>query len=143
MGLSTTIVTTLGLLSSTGWAQYVLQDDYMQGGDFFSKFSFWDSTDPTNGFVEYQSESGAQSAGLISSSSSSAEMKVADTGITPNGRPSVRITSTETYQEGLVVIDVEHMPEGCGTWPAFWMVGPNWPAGGEIGMLSMCNCSIP
>ena len=22
--------------------------------------------------------------------------------------------------------------QGCGTWPAFWLVGPNWPNGGEI-----------
>lgn len=24
------------------------------------------------------------------------------------------------------------MPFGCGTWPAYWLVGPNWPSGGEI-----------
>jgi hypothetical protein len=27
------------------------------------------------------------------------------------------------------------MPVGCGTWPAFWMFGPDWPNGGEIDTL--------
>jgi beta-glucanase (GH16 family) len=50
------------------------------------------------------------------------------------GRPSVRITSNNAYTHGLFVLDVNHMPFGCGTWPAFWTVGPNWPSHGEIGM---------
>eukprot|EP00483_Globobulimina_turgida_P001412 UN01414 len=27
------------------------------------------------------------------------------------------------------------MPTGCGTWPAWWTVGPNWPSGGEIDII--------
>ena len=45
-------------------------------------------------------------------------------------RNSVRITSTETIDVGtLVIADFTHVPYGCSTWPAFWAVGPNWPAG--------------
>lgn len=33
------------------------------------------------------------------------------------GRPSVRIESKLTFTEGLFVIDLTHIPVGCGTWP--------------------------
>lgn len=58
------------------------------------------------------------------------------------GRDSIRITSKNAYDEAVIVLDLQHMPEGCSTWPAFWSLsqrGP-WPHGGEIdfieGMLS-------
>ena len=39
----------------------------------------------------------------------------------------------------LFVIDLLHMPQGCGTWPAWWFVGPNWPSGGEIDVIEGVN----
>ena len=52
------------------------------------------------------------------------------------GRPSVRLESRLTFTEGLFVIDLTHIPIGCGTWPAFWTVGlGDWPVDGEIGMF--------
>jgi hypothetical protein len=49
------------------------------------------------------------------------------------GRPAVRLISDNTYTHGLFVLDLSHMPYGCGTWPAFWLLGPDWPTNGEIG----------
>ena len=43
-----------------------------------------------------------------------------------SGRASVRIESQKTWNEGIFAIDLDHMPTGCGTWPAFWMVASYW-----------------
>ncbi|KAF1993813.1 glycoside hydrolase family 16 protein [Amniculicola lignicola CBS 123094] len=119
-------------------AGYVLEDDYMQ--DFFGGFEFFTAPDPTNGFVQYVDQATAQNTGLINSTTTgSVSWGVDTTNKTPEGRPSVRITSKKAYNNGLVILDVEHMPVGCGTWPAFWMVGPNWPNGGEIDILEGVN----
>jgi hypothetical protein len=113
-------------MAATGLAGYVLEDDYMQAG-FFDQFSFWDSSDPTHGFVDYKGYQDSLDAKLISNISSSVYMGVDSTNVTPNGRPSVRISSNKVYNQALVVLDVAHMPGGiCGTWPAFWLLGPNW-----------------
>lgn len=31
------------------------------------------------------------------------------------------------------------MPEGCATWPAYWMCGENWPNNGEIDIIEGVN----
>ena len=59
--------------------------------------------------------------------------------VTPGsrGRKSIRISSYNAYDESVILLDVKHMPEGCGTWPAFWTLsqkGP-WPKGGEIDIV--------
>jgi hypothetical protein len=53
------------------------------------------------------------------------------------GRSSVRISSKKSWGTGsLVVVDLAHVPGGqCGTWPAMWLLGPNWPWGGEIDII--------
>lgn len=53
------------------------------------------------------------------------------------GRDSVRVSSYNSYDESVIVLDLQHMPEGCATWPAFWTLsaqGP-WPHGGEIDIV--------
>jgi len=56
------------------------------------------------------------------------------------GRKSLRVQSSKAFNHGLIVADIAHMPGGvCSTWPAFWMVGPNWPASGEIDILEGVN----
>ena len=136
----TTLLSSLALLSSTGWAGYTLVDDYMSG-NFFDEFSFWDSADPTNGFVSYQSRDSSESQNLIGGGTGGvASFGVNNKTNAPNGRESVRITSNKSYQSGLFIIDVAHMPGGiCGTWPAFWMVGPDWPNQGEIDIIEGVN----
>ena len=126
-------------MAAAGHARYVLVDDFFAGGDFFDKFTFWNTSDPTHGFVEYQSYSGAKDW-LIHSGPDNARIMIDSESITEGGRPSVRITSRTSYQFGLIVVDIDHMPGGiCGTWPAFWTVGPNWPSQGEIDIIEGVN----
>jgi len=35
------------------------------------------------------------------------------------GRSSVRLSSKATFSDGLVIADLSHMPEGCGTFSYF------------------------
>ncbi|KAF2132935.1 glycoside hydrolase family 16 protein [Dothidotthia symphoricarpi CBS 119687] len=119
-------------------AGYVLEDDYMT--DFYGAFDFFTDEDPTSGFVKYVDEATARQTNLINSSTTSTvQWGVDNENVTPDGRPSMRLNSKKTYTHGLVVIDVAHMPFGCGTWPAFWMVGPDWPNSGEIDILEGVN----
>jgi beta-glucanase (GH16 family) len=58
-------------------------------------------------------------------------------GPSARGRDSVRISSQAAYGDSAIVLDLAHMPAGCGTWPAFWTLsqkGP-WPNGGEIDII--------
>ncbi|EJT98851.1 hypothetical protein DACRYDRAFT_23984 [Dacryopinax primogenitus] len=108
------------------------------GTSFFDGWDFWTDSDPTHGTVTYVSQSAADSLGLVSTSDTSAIMRVSTAQPLPSGytsRPSIRITTQRSFTGGLLIGDIAHMPTGCGTWPAFWSNGPNWPAGGEIDII--------
>ena len=72
-------------------------------------------------------------------SAGNAYLKVDTTPVVSGARKSVRITTDFSYTQGIVVLDAVHMPTGCGTWPAFWSNGPNWPSGGEIDIVEGVN----
>jgi hypothetical protein len=58
--------------------------------------------------------------------------------IVPDVESRQSLTS-RSFTGGLVLMDAVHMPTGCGTWPAWWQNGPNWPYGGEIDILEGVN----
>jgi hypothetical protein len=66
-------------------------------------------------------------------------MRVETTERVDRGRMSVRIHNNRVWTGGMVIMDAVHMPVGCGTWPAWWQNGPNWPEGGEIDILEGVN----
>lgn len=120
---------------------YSVQDSY-EGQSFFDGFDFDDFADPTHGNVQYLPQDKATAAGLAYvQDDGTVVMKVDNTNTYPSGgqRPSVRISSKNSYTEGLIVLDVQSMPYGCGVWPAFWTVGGAWPAGGEIDIVEGVN----
>ncbi|KAL2802844.1 concanavalin A-like lectin/glucanase domain-containing protein [Aspergillus granulosus] len=130
-----------GIAQATG--SYKLAASW-EGENILDHFNFFDRADPTKGFVTYVNQSHAENSGLA---------KITDTGslylgvdydtvLSPSGpgRESIRIESNEYYDQGLYVVDIQHMPGSiCGTWPAFWTVGPNWPYDGEIDIIEGVN----
>ncbi|KAJ9634856.1 uncharacterized protein PV06_05774 [Exophiala oligosperma] len=140
--LSRSLIALAGLISLST-AGYVLEDDY-SGDQFFSMFDFFTDRDPTNGYVTYVDQTTAQSNNLISTTNGSIYMGVDHSNVASGlGRNSVRLTSTKSYTHGLIILDLNHMPGGvCGTWPAFWTVGANWPTTGEIDIIEGVNSQI-
>lgn len=75
-----------------------------------------------------------------------AVMSVDTTNKWPNGgkgRPATRIISNNAYTHGLFILDLVHMPWGCGTWPAYWLLGPDpWATNGEIDIIEGVNTGL-
>ncbi|EAW12297.1 glycoside hydrolase family 16 protein [Aspergillus clavatus NRRL 1] len=123
---------------------YTLKDDYTGNNyqDFFNKFSFWTGPDPTEGLVDYVNLDSAWDNGLIGNGGN-IYLGVDHTNKVGNeGRKSVRLTGNIAYNPGiLLVADITHMPDVCGTWPAFWMTAASddWPQSGEIDIIEQAN----
>ncbi|KAI8069803.1 concanavalin A-like lectin/glucanase domain-containing protein [Gilbertella persicaria] len=108
----------------------------LSGENFFNGFDYFTGADPTHGFVQYVDKATAKAKNLIYTQNGQVIIKADNSTVTPNGRPSIRLTSHYTFTTGLVVLDLEHMPTGCGTWPAFWTLGTGtWPNNGEIDII--------
>lgn len=144
------LILILALVRVTVSTSYVLQDTY-DASNFFDAFRFWNTSDPTHGFVSYKTREQATSAGLIRTTGTGAEKQVyigvdtqnkypTNSNSSTGGRPSVRLESRALYNRMLMVADIEHMPTGCGAWPALWTYGNvTWPDQGEIDILEGVN----
>ncbi|KAI9647322.1 hypothetical protein NHQ30_003707 [Ciborinia camelliae] len=132
------------LAAGSANAAYTLADSY-DHTNFFSEFNFFSEDDPTNGLVEYQTASAANKTALAGYTKyvgiNSVYLGVDHTTLLSGtaGRASTRVSSNKAYTHGLFIADIAHMPEGCGTWPALWSVGPDWPAKGEIDVMEGVN----
>jgi hypothetical protein len=121
-------------------ATYSLVDTY-DSGNWYSSFTYFTGSDPTNGYVDYLSQSAAQSSGLTNTNNDQVYMGADYTTVNPSaGRASTRVTGNKAYTHGLFIADIAHMPGSiCGLWPAYWLVGPNWPYDGEIDVIEGVN----
>ena len=121
---------------------YRLTDDF-SGNLFFSHFEAFTDSDPTQGFVayhDYQSTLKTNLIGIVSNYNNASYMAVDSQNPSKIGRPSVRITSKKSFNHGLFIADIAHMPGGiCGVWPAYWLVGPDWPRNGELDIFENVN----
>lgn len=134
-----TAATLLLQLQATAGADYVHSETYV-GSDFFSKWDFFTGADPTHGTVEYVSFEVADEMGLVKASEDQVFIGVDMTSmLLGGGRRSVRIQSKTVYNAGLFVLTLDHVPTGCGSWPAFWMFGYDaaheWPELGEFDII--------
>ncbi|KAF2171307.1 glycoside hydrolase family 16 protein [Zasmidium cellare ATCC 36951] len=98
------------LALSTATAEYVLQSNF-SGATFFDDFNFYDSWDPTFGFVHYVDRATAQAMGLIESSDTGPTIFGVDhTGVYDPGanlgRASVRLESFQQWTHGLFIADL-------------------------------------
>ncbi len=108
---------------------YILRTTY-DSTNFFdtSSFSFYDGYDVFNhGFTLYKSKADALSSGIAKITTDDKIYLGVDTTTKltnlvegpGNGRGSIRLESAETFDNGLLIADFEHMPAGgCGLWPA-------------------------
>ncbi|CAL5868024.1 uncharacterized protein PFLUO_LOCUS2247 [Penicillium psychrofluorescens] len=115
-----------------------------QAENFLEYFNFHVGQDPTNGYVNYMDQDSAQKAGLVKVTDSGSLYLGVDhtTKLSPDGkgRDSVRIGTKKYYDQSLVIADIAHMPGSiCGSWPAFWSVGMEWPQDGEIDIIEGVN----
>ncbi|KAG1747521.1 glycoside hydrolase family 16 protein [Suillus occidentalis] len=132
--------------TSLAGAIYTL-DECVRGEGFYDSFNFENITDPTHGRVTYVNRTTAESLNLTYATSDTFILRADDTTflkVNDSGRNSVRIRSNQWYYEHVVVFDIQHMPEGCGTWPAIWETKESdWPASGEIDILEGANNVVP
>lgn len=126
---------------------YTLVDD-LTYTKFFEAFDFFTGEDPTRGFVQYQSLESAISKGLVGylDDTETVFMGVNYKDKQEKGRDSVRLESKKTWNQGLFIAEIHHMPiNECGVWPAYWFLGSddqgkyNWPQEGEIDVLEGVN----
>ncbi|KAJ3909301.1 endo-1,3(4)-beta-glucanase-like protein [Lentinula edodes] len=147
MSTSFTWSLTFALVFVSGvWAATYTVSDTYTGQDFLNSFTVQNIPDPTNGRVNYVDAATAKNDNLTFASATNFIARADFTTILdPNGpgRNSVRLLSNKQYGLGSVLVaNLNHMPEGCGTWPAFWTVGDqgnNWPTTGEIDIIEGVN----
>ncbi|KAJ3534266.1 hypothetical protein NMY22_g7001 [Coprinellus aureogranulatus] len=116
------------------------------GDGFYEDFVFEAMPDPTHGRVNYVNRETAERFNLTHHGPDTFILRADhSTPLDPAGpgRSSVRLKSVMQYVNHVAIFDIRHMPEGCGTWPAVWEVGDNWPHQGEIDILEGVNDKGP
>ncbi|CAE6434589.1 unnamed protein product [Rhizoctonia solani] len=137
---------TLAAASVARAATYSISDTFV-GSSFLNGFTHEAIADPTHGRVNYVDQSTAQRLNLTYASGNTFIMRSDyTTTLNPSGagRNSVRIQSRKQWSTHVEILDVRHMPQGCGSWPAYWTTNTNnWPAAGEIDIIEGVNDQAP
>ncbi|KAJ7233290.1 glycoside hydrolase family 16 protein [Mycena haematopus] len=129
---------------SSAFAGTYSRSQHIVGKGFYDAFHFQDIPDPTHGRVNYVSEDTARDKNLTFASDDTFILRADSTSVirhsSNTGRDSFRIRSNKAYRTHVAVFDIEHMPQGCGTWPAVWETNEwTWPDGGEVDIVEGAN----
>ncbi|KAK2461180.1 hypothetical protein APHAL10511_006707 [Amanita phalloides] len=130
------------VVDTTVFARIYNQVECLSGQGFLDAFEYQSIEDPTHGRVNYVDSETAAREKLTYVSGGHFIMRADSTKrLNPNGpgRDSVRLQSRKQYTTSVMVFNIYHMPVGCGTWPAVWTNGANWPYQGEIDILEGAN----
>eukprot|EP00915_Cephaloidophora_sp_WS-2016_P005296 GHVH01007009.1.p1 GENE.GHVH01007009.1~~GHVH01007009.1.p1 ORF type:complete len:610 (-),score=64.80 GHVH01007009.1:62-1891(-) len=142
---TTSTTRTLGAIRPAQPGEYGVINDF-RGQDFLDQSQFtWETfNDPTRGYVDYISLTEARQRGMVEVTGNNRTILRSDSTMVGSGRgrKSIRLSSRRTWEEGLIIWRIYHMPAGCGNWPALWTVGPNWPNNGEIDVVEGANQQI-
>ena len=113
------------------------------GKDFFHFYNFFQGKDPTLGYNMYVNQQTAEQLGIYNvTTTKNNEYIYLKSSPTPGGgkRNSIRLEGKTLFNSGLFILDVQHMPVGCGVWPAFWMTNEkHWPKWGEVDIMEGIN----
>ncbi|GAA5955204.1 hypothetical protein JCM8115_001881 [Rhodotorula mucilaginosa] len=108
---------------------------YYAGQDFLNLFDF--ATGSQNGgLANFVDQETAWNQGLVEVKKGEVHLRTASW-VNPDGNTlnAIKLTSKAAYAEGLYLWDIARMPQVCGSWPAIWSTGPDWPNGGEIDLV--------
>ncbi|KAK0482622.1 glycoside hydrolase family 16 protein [Armillaria novae-zelandiae] len=125
--------------SSDGWTLKTP----LKGQDLIDYFHYDVAAADNDGVANYVDGS---SSGLVYLDGDENVIIAIDTAETVALRNSVRMVSSTTFNPGyLFLFDIKEIPAACGTWPAVWFTGSNWPDDGEIDVVegdSNCNAYV-
>ncbi|KAJ7098315.1 concanavalin A-like lectin/glucanase domain-containing protein [Mycena epipterygia] len=116
--------------SSEGWKL----SQKLEGSAFLDFFNYDSNAGDNGGSAQYVN---GVSQGLAYTSGDQVILAV-DTTESVSTRNSLRMVSKTTFNAkdmNLFIFDIAHMPAVCGTWPAVWFTGANWPYDGEIDVV--------
>ncbi|KAG8706067.1 hypothetical protein FRC11_008536 [Ceratobasidium sp. 423] len=132
----------LAVASMARAVTYGVSDTFI-GTSFLSGFDHQAISDPTHGRVEYVNQATAQSLNLTYANGNTFIIRADYTttlSASGSGRRSVRIQSKKQWDNHVEIMDVRHMPQGCGTWPATTtLTDCNW----QVNSNSGCGVKNP
>ncbi|KAJ7484428.1 glycoside hydrolase family 16 protein [Mycena latifolia] len=116
--------------STDGWKL----SQKLEGQTFLDFFKYDTNSGDNGGAAQYVN---GISEGLAYTSGSQVILAV-DTAEDVSARNALRMVSKTTFNAkdmNLFIFDIAQMPAVCGTWPAVWFTGANWPYDGEIDVV--------